>query len=117
MDCGLASVDDLRALKEVAVVIDVRPPHEVHASGVKVEGYHFLRQGLIFLLFLGALNIELADNFVECVMSEVGKDKIIVCHCARGRRAESARAALIAAGFQQVINGENAHRINEAYFG
>ena len=50
-------------------------------------------------------------------MTEVGKDKIIVCHCARGRRAEHARAALIAAGFQQVINGENAQRINEAYFG
>jgi rhodanese-related sulfurtransferase len=116
MDCELASVEDLRALKEIAVVIDVRPPHEVHASGVKVEGYHFVRQVLI-LLYLGALNVELADNFVECVMSEVGKDKIIICHCARGRRAESARAALIAAGFQQVINGENAQRINEAYFG
>jgi rhodanese-related sulfurtransferase len=66
---------------------------------------------------VGSVNIELGDNFVECVMTEVGKDKIIVCHCARGRRAEHARAALIAAGFQQVINGENAQRINEAYFG
>jgi hypothetical protein len=39
MDYEVASVDDLRALKDVAVVIDVRAPHEVHASGVKVEGF------------------------------------------------------------------------------
>jgi hypothetical protein len=35
---ALASVADLRALKDKAVVIDVRPPHEVHESGVKVDG-------------------------------------------------------------------------------
>jgi rhodanese-related sulfurtransferase len=69
-------------------------------------------------LFLGSLNIVLGDDFVELVTAaDIDKDAIIICHCARGRRAESAREALISAGYQNVINGENAQRINEAFSG
>jgi rhodanese-related sulfurtransferase len=67
---------------------------------------------------LGSLNIALGADFVELVSAaEVDKDAVIITHCAHGRRAESAREALIAAGYQRVINGENAHRINEAFSG
>lgn len=45
-----ASVEDLRALKDTAVVIDVRAPDEVHASGVKVEGYIPLIFPCLFVL-------------------------------------------------------------------
>lgn len=72
---------------------------------------------LLYFQCLGSINIPLSENFVENVSNEIDKDAIIICHCARGRRAENARAALIAAGYQNVLNGENAQRINEAFFG
>ncbi len=122
----IISQDELRALKDVAIIIDVRPADEIIKSQVKVEGkiiFHFplccsssiSSIDSSSISFLGSLNIVLGPDFVAQVEAQIDKEAVIICHCQRGMRAENAKRALIEAGYTRVLNGENAQRINEAF--
>lgn len=96
----IASEEELKELKEIAVVLDVRNPQEIISSGVKVEG---------------SVNIPFNENFLANVEEQIDKNNIIICHCVRGMRAENAKKLLLSAGYTRVLNGENAMRINQSF--
>ncbi|HEY4055412.1 MAG TPA: rhodanese-like domain-containing protein [Kofleriaceae bacterium] len=85
-----AKAKDLMA--KGAVVVDVREPDEF-------DGEHLPQATNIPL---GEVDARLAD-FDKLVGGD--KSKPIVLHCAKGGRAEKAKAKLEAAGYTNVVNG------------
>ena len=92
-----ASVADIsKALKNGAVVVDVRTASEF-------KGGHFK----------GAKNIPLDE--IQSRLDEVGeRSALIVLHCHSGMRSASALRILTAAGFTNVLNAGTLGRVEHA---
>jgi rhodanese-related sulfurtransferase len=101
-DVIAADVAFKKSLEDGLLVIDVRSPQEWRQSGVP--------QGARPVTIHGPGGLA---GFVEALRRELGgdSDRPIALICARGQRSTFAQAALVEAGFTQVLN------IREGVFG
>ena len=81
-----SKTDYAELMRKGAIILDVRSPAEFRNGHIEVS-----------------LNIPL--NNLENNLSELDKNKCIICCCASGMRSGSARNLLKSRGFSEVYNG------------